>query len=170
MGGWHDIWVCCCLRPAAPIGRLPLTAALPLNPLPPQAAVPIGLSPARALPLPLPGLPSPSHTPFLSPGNCANGAPGLSLFHCSVSGPHGGGHRPLPLAGCVQVGTPIQAVGGWVGGRVGAQGDQIDGPHPKIPQPNTVTSPCTVLPLLAGPHSPPFLRIPRASSRILAKR
>ena len=37
-------------------------------------------------------------------GGCANGAPGLSLFHCSVSGPHGGGQLPSPLAGCVQAG------------------------------------------------------------------
>ena len=39
--------------------------------------------------------------------------PGLSLSHCSVSGPHGGGQRPSPLATCVQVDTHT---GGWGGG------------------------------------------------------
>ena len=37
---------------------------------------------------------------------CANGAPGLSLFHCSVSGPRGGGQLSLPLARCVQAVIP----------------------------------------------------------------
>ena len=73
---------------------LATSLALPLNPLPPQAAVPIGLSP----PLPLPGLPSPPHTPFHSLGRLRQWALALSLFHCSVSGPLGGGQRRSPLA------------------------------------------------------------------------
>ena len=88
----------------------------PLNPLPPQAAVPLGLSPPRAPPSPpLPGLPSPPHTPPFPfpPEVVPTQPPGLSLFHCPVSGPHGGGHWPSPLAGGVQVDTPIPAaVGG----------------------------------------------------------
>ena len=31
-------------------------------------------------------------------GGCANASPGLSLFHCSTSGPHGGGQLSSPLA------------------------------------------------------------------------
>ena len=64
----HDAWMCCCL----------------------QLAVPIGLSPPCALPLPAwPILISLLTLPFPL-GGCANGAPGLSLFHCSVLGPHRG--------------------------------------------------------------------------------
>ena len=37
---------------------------------------------------------------------CANGAPGLSLFHFFVSSPHRGGQMPSPLAGCVQAVIP----------------------------------------------------------------
>ena len=100
-GDWHDAWLCYCLQLAAPIGLSPLTAALPSNPFPPQLAVPIGLSPPRALPLPA--------WPILPLVGCANGAPGLSLLHCSVSRLHGGGQLPSPLARYVQV--PIPAVG-----------------------------------------------------------
>ena len=46
----------------------------------------------------------------------ARGPPG-AVFHCSVSGPRGGGQLPSPLAGGVQVDTPVPAVGG---GRRGA--------------------------------------------------
>ena len=62
--------------------------------------------------LPLPGLPlTPPTPPSFPSGGCANGAPGLSLFHCSVSGPHGGGPLPSPLVTRVQVDTPVPAVG-----------------------------------------------------------
>ena len=63
-GGWHNAGLFCLLPLVAPIGLSPLPLALSLNPLAPQAAVPIGLSPPRALPLPLPGLSVP---PFTSP-------------------------------------------------------------------------------------------------------
>ena len=49
--------------------------------------------------------------PYPSVG-CANGAAGLSLFHCSVSGPHRGGQLLSSLARCVQVGTQYQREGG----------------------------------------------------------
>ena len=111
-GGGVTPAVYCCVQPAVPIGLSPLTLALPFNPLPLQAAAPIGLSPPRALPLPPPGLSLPPRTPPSIPlGVCANRAPTPSLFHCSVSGPHGGGQPPSPLATCVQADTPIRAVG-----------------------------------------------------------
>ena len=80
-GGWHVAMVYCSrLQVVVPIGRSPF-AALPLNPLPPSAVVPLTalcpassslayLSPSLSLSFPLAG--------------CANTAPGLSLFHCSV--------------------------------------------------------------------------------------
>ena len=37
---------------------------------------------------------------------CANGAPRISLFHCSVSGPHRGGQQASPLARRVQALIP----------------------------------------------------------------
>ena len=43
----------------------------------------------------------PTH-PSFPLGGCANGAPGLSLFHCFVRGPHGGGALPSPLPRCVR--------------------------------------------------------------------
>ena len=65
--------------------------------------MPIGLSPLSALEIPVWPIPTSLHTlPF--PG-CANRAPGMSLFHRSVSGPHRGGQ---PLARCVQADTPYQ--------------------------------------------------------------
>ena len=68
-GGRHDTWVCCCLQLAAPIGRLPLTAALPLNPLPPEAAVPI--VPSLSLPyLPYSPLPVPWEIVPMEPPDC----------------------------------------------------------------------------------------------------
>ena len=39
---------------------------------------------------------------------CANGAPGLSLFHCPVSHPHRGGQLPSTLARSVQVDAPYR--------------------------------------------------------------
>ena len=49
---------------------------------------------------------SPMHCPPLPLVGCANGVPRLSPFHCSVPGPHGGGHGPSPLAGRVHADTP----------------------------------------------------------------
>ena len=48
----------------------------------------------------------PTH-PFFSFVGCASGAPKLSLFQGSVSGPHRGDKRPLPLATCIQADTPF---------------------------------------------------------------
>ena len=98
--------VCCGLQLAAPNGRSPLTAP-PLDPLPPSAVVPIGLSPPSCPPSPSLAYRSLSTSLSFPSGGCASGAPRLSLFHCSVSGPHGGGQLPLPLARCLQVGTPL---------------------------------------------------------------
>ena len=108
-GVWHDTWVFCGLQLAAPICLSPLTAALPLN------FASIGGGAHRPLTTLCP--PSPclaylylSTPPSFPLGGCANGAPGLSLFHCSVSGPHREGHPPSPLARCVQVDTPAGEV------------------------------------------------------------
>ena len=51
-GGWGGMtpgWDCC-LKPAAPMGLLPLPPVLSLNSLPPSVVVPIGLSPPSAPP------------------------------------------------------------------------------------------------------------------------
>ena len=58
-----------------PVGPPPVPLTLSLNPVPPQAAAPIGLSPPCALPLPLPGLPHPPYTPFLSLGRLCQRSP-----------------------------------------------------------------------------------------------
>ena len=57
---------------------------------------------------PSPRLAYPDPPPYPSSPlvGCANGAPGLSLFHCSVSSPHRGGQLPLLLTRCVHVDTP----------------------------------------------------------------
>ena len=120
-GDWHDARLCCCQQRAVPIGLSPLTLALPLNPLPPHTtATPIAPPPpSSALPPPLPGLPSPPPHPLPFPsGGCATAAPGLSLLHCPVSGPHGGRRRPSPLAKGVQaaVGDPSPRAPGAGGG------------------------------------------------------
>ena len=47
----------------------------------------------------------PTHPSFPLVG-CANRAPGLSLFHCSVSGRQRGGPQPSPLARCIPADTP----------------------------------------------------------------
>ena len=80
------------LQPAAPIGRSRLTALplapfgahRPLRPLCPSSPSLAHLSLSTFLSFPLVG--------------CATGAPGLSLFPCLVSGPHGGGQLPSLLA------------------------------------------------------------------------
>ena len=120
-GSWHDAWLYCCLQPAAPIGLLaywPLAtypclffepspsasggAHRPLTPsCPPSPSLAYPHPPTHPLPFPREVVP-----------------PGLSLSHCSGSGPHGGGQLPSPLATCVQVDTHT---GGWGGGG-GAQG------------------------------------------------
>ena len=114
VGDWRDTWVCCCLQLLAPIGRSPLPTAFPLHPLPPYAAMLIGLSPC-ALPLPPWRILLSTH-PSFPLVSCANTAPGLSLFHCSVSGPHRGGQPPSPLAKVRPSGHPIPAVGNLLGG------------------------------------------------------
>ena len=91
---------CSHLQLVAPTGH-----SLPLVPFPPSAVVPISLSPPCVLPLCLAYLFLSTSLSFPS-GGCANGAPELSLFHCSVSGPHGGGRRPSPVIRCVQVVIP----------------------------------------------------------------
>ena len=92
-GGWHDAGLCCCPQLEAPIGLSPLSAALLHRRRRPSASHP--LVPSRLPPWPI--LPSPTH-PSFPLGDCATGAPGLSLFHCAVSVPHGGGQRPLLMA------------------------------------------------------------------------
>ena len=104
----RSVAICSCRRLLA-CRHSPLS--LPLHPLPPQAAAPIGLSPPRALPPPRPPYPHlPTHRSLPSGGR-ANGAPGPSLCHCPVSGPHGGGRRPSPLA----MGGGGGGIGGWGG-------------------------------------------------------
>ena len=99
-GGWYDILVCFGLQLAAPIGRSPLSAPFPSigsgahRPLITLCPSSIYLSLSTSLSFPL--------------ARCANGAPGLSRFHCSVSGPHRGGQLPSLLARCIQVGTPYR--------------------------------------------------------------
>ena len=82
----------CILQLAAPIGLSPLTLAPSLNPFPPQwcPPAPHHLCPPSAY---LVDLYLPTHPSFLLVA-CGNGAPGLSPFHCSLSGPHSGGQRP----------------------------------------------------------------------------
>ena len=120
-----------CPQPAAPIGLSPLSAALSLTPSPPKVPVPIGLSPPSARDLPVSPILTSLHPllfPFRPPVGCANGAPGLSRFHCSVSGPHGGGQWPSPLARAPRRAphaasgeSPLTAVGGERGGGVPPQ-------------------------------------------------
>ena len=56
-------------------------------------------------------LPLPPCSPFLSLGRLCQRAPGLALFHCSVSGPHRGGQLPSPLARSVPVDPPYRRCG-----------------------------------------------------------
>ena len=76
---------------------------------------PLQCPPSPPSPPARPTLTSPT-PPSLPSVGCATAAPGLSLCHCPVSGPHGGGRRPSPLAKGVQVDTPTPAVGGPDGG------------------------------------------------------
>ena len=119
LGGevWHDACVDCCLKLAALIGLSPLAFVLSLNPFPPQAAVPIGLTPPRALDLPVGPVLFSLHTlpvPWLvvptKPPDCPC-ATALCQVHteegsgpCHWPGasrqtPHTGGGGPLPMRG-----------------------------------------------------------------------
>ena len=91
---WPIATYCPSLGPFPSVGG---GAHRPLTTLCPSSPSLTYLSLSTSLPFPL--------------GGCTHGAPGLSLFHCSVSGPHRGGQLPLPLARCVSLGTPIPAVG-----------------------------------------------------------
>ena len=96
----HDAWMDGRLQWAVPPSRL-ATYPWPFLEPSPSAGGSAHQPPPRALPLPVyPVLTSPTPHSFPS-GGCANRAPRLSLLHCSVPGPHGGGPRPLPspLAG-----------------------------------------------------------------------
>ena len=93
-GAYWPIAICCpSLGPFPSVGSgayRPLTALCPSSP---SLAYP---SLSTSLSFPLVG--------------CANAAPGLSPFPCSVSGPHGGGHRPSPR-GCQDSKPPAQLQG-----------------------------------------------------------
>ena len=91
-GFWHVALVYCSrLQLAAPLGGSPFA------PFPWTLSLHRRLRPSASHhPVPflfLPVLFSLLYVPFLSLGCCANRAPGLSLFHCSVSGPRGGKHN-----------------------------------------------------------------------------
>ena len=78
---------CTFLEPSPSVGG---GAPRPLTPSCPPSACPY--------PLPMPGLPIPPSTPPSPPSvSDANTAPGPFLFHCPVSGPHGGGHWALAI-------------------------------------------------------------------------
>ena len=129
----------CGLQPVPPIGLSPLYRRPSLEPSPSAGGAAHWPLTPIAPSLPLPGLPSPP--PFPS-GRCANGAPGLSLFHCPVSGPRGGGPRPSPVAGGVQVDTPALALeGGTPQARTGAPPPPEGGGNTtvKVSTPATVT-------------------------------
>ena len=92
-----------------------------------KRVAPVGLSPSSALDLPVLPILTSLHVPLVG---CAKGGPGLFLFHCSASGPHG------PLARGVWVDPPIRpleeplppaAAGPWdvhlVTSPTGAQGN-----------------------------------------------
>ena len=109
---WHDAWTDYCgLKLAAPVGLSPPTLALSLDP---TSCVAGGahqpLTPSCP-PSPCPAFPHLPTPPSVPLTRCANAAPGLSLLHCSVAGPHGGGQLPSPLAWGVQVDTPVPPVG-----------------------------------------------------------
>ena len=100
-GVWQDAWVDCFLKLAAPIGLWPITPVLSKSPFRRQRCPSASDHPIPwiyCLPIP------PTHPSFPWRG-CANGAPVLSLFHCSVLGPHccglgggEGGSASAPLA------------------------------------------------------------------------
>ena len=153
-GRGDDTLVCFGLQLVAPIGRSPLPA-LPLDSFTPWAVVPIGLSPpslaylsvSTSLSFPLVG--------------CANGGPGLSLFHCSVSGPHGGGQLPSLLARCVQVDTPYRRWGTppqrrLLGPRRSTCG--VNFPDRGTQRPSACPFPRSVLLVASAPCAPPCVR------------
>ena len=57
------------------------------------------------------GLSFPLYFPFLSLGRFCQRSPRLSLFYCSVLGPHKGGQLPSPSARCVQLGIQYRQWG-----------------------------------------------------------
>ena len=142
-GGWHDAGLCCSPQPAVPIGLSPLTLALSLNPLPPQAACP---RPSASHPLvPPPPPPSPSAWPTLTShtptppsfpsGGGANAPPRLALFHCSASGPRGGGGG-LTNAQARSSGHPQTGGGGTLpNGGCWAPGGSPNRPPPPLRSP-----------------------------------
>ena len=76
--------------------------------------------------------------PSFSLAGCANGAPRLSLFHCSVSGPHRGGQPPSPWFRCVPVHTPYRRCGiphqrRLLGPRMSCGVTSAMGPHNNLP-------------------------------------
>ena len=126
----------CSRRPLADRHSLPL----PSDPVLAQAVVPIGLPPPRVPPLP----PWPTFTsplPFPLVGG-TNGAPRLSRFHFSVSGPRGGGQTPFAVAPVRPSGRPEPAVrpptaafGVCGGGGEGLGGPGHNGLHAARPHP-----------------------------------
>ena len=67
-------------------------------------------------------------TPPVSPAfPCGNGALGVSLAHCSVSDPHGGGQRPLAIrqTPCRRWGSPPQR---WLFGNELYHWENVAGP------------------------------------------
>ena len=125
------------------VGLPPLPLVLSLHPLPLYVAVPIGLPSPSALDRPvLPILTLCPRHPLPVPSSVApTEPPNRPPFHCSASGPRGGGQRPSPLATCVQAETPMLAMrepsptaavdclkgaagGGGGGGRHGGVGPQ----------------------------------------------
>ena len=107
----YDTLVCFGLQLAAPVGRSPLTYCPSLGPFPP-----IGGGAHQPLTTLCPFSPSVAYLSLSTTLSfplvgCANGAPRLSLFHCSVLGPHRGGQLPSPLARCVQMRTQYQRWG-----------------------------------------------------------
>ena len=119
--------------------------------------MPIDLSPTstRALPVSpiltsLRSLPFPWYV-------CANEAPGVSLFHSSVSRPHGGRQRPSLLAMCIQADTPIPAVGKPSPTAAVRPLDiylQVQFPDEGTEQPSTCLSPRPVLHVAAALRAP----------------
>ena len=70
------------------------------------------LSPSLSFPLAFPSIGRGAHQPLTTPSlsiplvGCANGAPGLALFHFSALSPRRGRQMPSPLAKCVQAAIP----------------------------------------------------------------
>ena len=133
-GGWHDAGLCCCLQPPGayrPLTNYPLP--FPSTPSlrrrwPPSAPHPLDAHRPLTPSCPPPPPAWPTLTSPTPPSVPSGGGAGLSLCHCPVSGPHGGGHRPSPLArgrpsGHPHSGSRAVALGGW-GVREGGAANQ----------------------------------------------